>query len=72
MNEETDARKPEAERQFAPVSLLAGRVALRDYFAGMAMQGMMVEVNEPDCEWVARHSYAVADAMLARRKRKAS
>ena len=72
MNEETDNRKPEAERQFAPVSLLAGRVALRDYFAGLAMQGMMVQVNEPDGDWIARHSYAVADAMLARRKRKAS
>jgi hypothetical protein len=72
MNEETDNRKPEAERQFAPVSLLAGRVALRDYFAGMAMQGMIVEVSEPDCEWIARHSYEMADAMLARRKRKAS
>lgn len=72
MSEETDNRKPEAERRLAPVSLLAGRVALRDYFAGLAMQGMMVEVTEPDGEWIARHSYEVADAMLARRKRKSS
>lgn len=45
-------------------------ISLRDHFAGLAMQGMMVQVNEPDGDWIARHSYAVADAMLARRKRK--
>ncbi len=73
MNEESDNRKPEAERQLAPVRLLAGRVALRDYFAGLAMQGMMQGVEEPNGEWIARRSYDVADAMLARRrKRKAS
>ncbi len=44
------------------------RITLRDHFAGLAMQGMMQGVNEPDCEWIARHSYDMADEMLERRK----
>ncbi len=40
---------------------------LRDYFAAQAMQGMMVEVQDPDCNYIAEVSYRMADAMMKAR-----
>ena len=39
-------------------------MTLRDYFAAKAMQGMMVEVDQPSCDYIADVSYKIADAML--------
>ena len=42
-------------------------MTMRDYFAAKAMQGMMVEVQDPDCNYIAEVSYRMADAMMAAR-----
>lgn len=39
-------------------------MTLRDYFAAKAMQGMMVDVEQPRCEYIAKVAYQMADAML--------
>ena len=41
---------------------------LRDYFAAKAMQGMMVDVEQPRCDYIARTAYEMADAMLKARE----
>ena len=43
-------------------------MTLRDYFAAKAMSGMMVDVEQPVCAYIAKHSYAMADAMLKARE----
>jgi len=43
-------------------------MALRDYFAAKAMQGMMVDVHIPDCNYIAKTAYEMADAMLEARQ----
>ncbi|CAB4132278.1 hypothetical protein UFOVP259_12 [uncultured Caudovirales phage] len=43
-------------------------MSLRDYFAAKAMQGMMVDVDKPNCDYIAETAYAIADAMLKARK----
>lgn len=47
--------------------------ALRDYFAGLAMQGMLAGSSGQDGEIlylnIAKISYSVADAMIVTRKR---
>lgn len=51
-------------------------MTLRDYFAAMALQGLLAHscdkssnsINEP-AELVARNAYEMADAMIWRRKR---
>jgi len=56
----------------------AGGMSLRDWFAGMALQGMlaansqaMAEVTDKNVDFVlAREAYASADAMLAQRDKK--
>jgi len=45
-------------------------MTLRDYFAARAMQGMMVEVDQPACDYIARTAYNLADAMLKAREQK--
>ena len=42
-------------------------MTLRDYFAAKAMQGMMVEVHDPDCNYIAEVSYRMADEMMKAR-----
>ena len=42
-------------------------IALRDYFAAKAMQGMMHDVDQPHCDYIAQKSYQMADAMLKER-----
>lgn len=42
-------------------------MTLRDYFAAMAMQGMMVENDDPVCDYIAKRAYKMADAMLKAR-----
>ena len=42
-------------------------MTLRDWFAGMAMQGMMHGLEEPSEAYIAKHSYLVADAMMDER-----
>ena len=43
-------------------------MTMRDYFAAAAMQGMMVEVQDPDCNYIAEVSYRMADAMMKARE----
>lgn len=43
-------------------------MALRDYFAAKAMQGMMVDVEQPRCDYIARTAYEMADAMVKARE----
>jgi hypothetical protein len=43
-------------------------MTLRDYFAAKALQGMMVDVYAPDCDYIAKIAYAMADAMLKARE----
>lgn len=43
-------------------------MTLRDYFAAKAMQGLMVDVSDPDCEYIAQVAYKMADAMLKARQ----
>ena len=47
-----------------------GGATLRDYFAAKAMQGLIVGVDRPRADYIARGAYAIADAMLAARKEK--
>ena len=44
-------------------------MTLRDYFAAKAMQGMMVDVEQPRCDYIADIAYEMADAMLAEREK---
>jgi hypothetical protein len=46
-------------------------MSLRDWFAGMAMQGLLSnpEVIDPDMKDLATDSFAVADAMIEARKK---
>jgi len=44
-------------------------MTLRDYFAAKAMQGMMVDVEQPRCDYIADIAYKMADAMLAAREK---
>ena len=48
-----------------------GGMSLRDYFAAKAMQGMMVDVEQPRCDYIADIAYEVADAMLKARVKNA-
>ena len=42
-------------------------MTLRDYFAAKAMQGMMVDVEQPRCDYIADIAYKMADAMMKAR-----
>jgi hypothetical protein len=46
----------------------SGGMDLRDWFAGLAMQGMMVNNPYPACENVAKTAYQMADVMMLARK----
>ena len=43
-------------------------MTLRDYMAAKAMQGMMVDVEQPRCIYIADTAYEMADAMLKARE----
>ncbi len=43
-------------------------MTLRDYFAAKAMQGMMVDVEQPRCNYIADIAYKMADAMMKARE----
>ena len=43
-------------------------MTIRDVYAGLAMQGMMVDVYIPDYDHIAKTAYAMADAMLKARE----
>ena len=43
-------------------------MTLRDYFAAKAMQGMMVDVEQPRCNYIADIAYEMADAMMKARE----
>jgi hypothetical protein len=50
--------------------LLAKRNSLRDYFAGLAMQGILTTLSkEVNSDLVAQMAYNMAGAMLKERKR---
>jgi hypothetical protein len=46
----------------------SGGMDLRDWFAGLAMQGIMVHNPYPTCEYVAKTAYQMADVMMLARK----
>jgi hypothetical protein len=48
-------------------SLTQNGMSLRDYMAAKAMQGMMHDVDQPHCDYIAQKSYQMADAMLKAR-----
>ena len=41
---------------------------LRDWFAGLAMQGLMIDNPSPACGYIATTAYAMADAMIQQRE----
>ena len=43
-------------------------ISLWDYMAAKAMQGMMHDVDQPHCDYIAQKSYQMADAMLKARE----
>ena len=43
-------------------------MTLRDYFAAQAMQGMIVDVVQPQYDYIAETAYSMADAMLKARE----
>ena len=43
-------------------------MSLRDYMAAKAMQGMMVDVDQPKCDYIAQTAYKMADTMLKARE----
>ena len=43
-------------------------MTLRDYMAAKAMQGMMVDVDQPKCDYIAQTAYKMADTMLKARE----
>jgi len=43
-------------------------MSLRDYMAAKAMQGMMHDVDQPHCDYIAQKAYQMADAMLKERE----
>ena len=43
-------------------------MTLREYFAAKAMQGMMVDVHDPACAYIAKTAYEIADAMMKARE----
>ena len=45
-------------------------MTLRDYMAAKAMQGMMHDVDQPHCDYIAQKAYQMADAMLKAREQK--
>lgn len=45
----------------------ANGMTLRDYFAAKAMQGLMVDVDQPRCDYIAAVAYEMADAMMKAR-----
>jgi hypothetical protein len=53
-----------ATAEFEPVD----GMTLRDFFAAEAMQGMMVDVEQPRCDYIAEVAYKMADAMLKARQ----
>ena len=49
-------------------SLTQNGMSLRDYMAAKAMQGMMHDVDQPHCDYIAQKAYQMADAMLKERE----
>jgi len=43
-------------------------MTLRDYFAAQAMQGMIVDVVQPQYDYIAETAYSMADAMMKARE----
>jgi hypothetical protein len=43
-------------------------MTLRDYFAAQAMQGMIVDVVQPQYDYIAETAYSIADAMMKARE----
>ena len=52
-----------------PISGVSRGIEFRDYFAAKAMQGLIVGVDEPRHKYIAEVAYAMADAMLAERRK---
>lgn len=74
VNRESDMQKINDGGPAFPISPKIGMevgfdgMSLRDYFAAKAMQGFMASNCKDSCYEFAKHSYAMADAMLAARE----
>jgi len=44
-------------------------MTLRDWFAGQALAGICVGVDDPNEPWIAQKAYQIADAMMEARKK---
>lgn len=71
----TDIKGGERRGSNSPVIMLGEYVSLRDWFAGMALSGMMADASNmsPDVrsnDNLAKIAYRIADAMLSARGEK--
>jgi hypothetical protein len=48
---------------------MAAHMTLRDWFAGMAMQGLLAGTKTSDGQAIVKDAYALADAMMAKREK---
>lgn len=55
------------EEQIKTLALASSGMSLRDWFAGIALQGRPAST---DAEWCAEWCYRISDAMIAARKAK--
>tara|TARA_R110000822_G_scaffold200751_2_gene338248 strand:- start:659 stop:871 length:213 start_codon:yes stop_codon:yes gene_type:complete len=56
------------DKEYNPYTIDTTSIALRDYFAAKAMQGILYAGLEP--VETAKHAYTMADAMLKAREQK--
>jgi hypothetical protein len=63
----TYTKEPTEQKEKLKGGQLLETIDLRDYFAAKAMQGMMVQIEEPNCDYIAKQVYKMADAMLKAR-----
>ena len=69
----TPVAGPAPEPKLPKIQPMASNMTLRDWFAGMAMQSFIRNLEQAVCPYapedIARDGYMVADAMLAERQR---
>lgn len=73
VTDESDGNQPNPGRSYSGVTDAYNGMTLRDWFAGMALQGMMSyngEAGKDREDYYAEISYRHADAMLAERSKK--
>jgi hypothetical protein len=65
---EVSYKKPDGHG--AHIMTVSGGMTLRDYFAGMVLQGICADPSYAPClEVIVKSSYEIADAMIAERNK---